>query len=48
MGRKKKNARHIKRKGKRIKMIARLCWIVDDGIRPGEIRAAAEYVAVRA
>ena len=48
MPRKKKNARHIKRKGKKIvlRKIARLCWIPDDGFRPGRIVAAAEYVEV--
>lgn len=44
MPRKNKNARKVKYRGKRIRSGPRTCWIQDDGIRPGWIVAAAEYV----
>jgi len=47
MPRRKKNARKIKYKGKKVKLRPtgpRICYIPDDGIRPGRIVAAAEYV----
>lgn len=48
MPRKNKNARNVKRRGKKIKAkpTVRLCKIEDDGIRPGRIVAAAEYVGI--
>lgn len=47
MPRRKKNARKPWYRGKKIKLRKgpRICWIPDDGISPGRIVAAAEYVS---
>lgn len=52
MPRRNKNARKIKYKGKKIRIKLRptgprICYIPDDGIRPGKIVAAAEYVEAK-
>jgi hypothetical protein len=47
MPRRKKNARKSRYRGKKIKLSKgpRICYIPDDGISPGKIVAAAEYVS---